>query len=78
MLQEVEAARGNVILFIDELHILLGLEQAEGSIDASNLLKPEVCGYGSYSWGSLGLMFLSLQKACSVWELPQSMNSRAL
>ncbi|KAL8781285.1 MAG: hypothetical protein Q9194_000480 [Teloschistes cf. exilis] len=41
VLQEVEAARGNVILFIDELHILLGLGQAEGSIDASNLLKPE-------------------------------------
>ncbi|KAL9589018.1 MAG: hypothetical protein Q9203_002185 [Teloschistes exilis] len=42
VLQEVEAARGNVILFIDELHILLGLGQAEGSIDASNLLKPEL------------------------------------
>ncbi|KAL9585793.1 MAG: hypothetical protein Q9212_001306 [Teloschistes hypoglaucus] len=42
VLEEVEAARGNVILFIDELHILLGLGQAEGSIDASNLLKPEL------------------------------------
>jgi ATP-dependent Clp protease ATP-binding subunit ClpB len=40
VLKETEEAKGGVILFVDELHILLGLGAGEGSINASNLLKP--------------------------------------
>ncbi len=40
VLQEITAAEGGVILFIDEQHTLVGAGKAEGSMDASNLLKP--------------------------------------
>ena len=40
VLREVQEAEGRVILFIDELHTLVGAGAAEGSIDASNMLKP--------------------------------------
>ncbi len=40
VLKEVEKAEGEVILFIDELHTLVGAGAAEGSMDASNMLKP--------------------------------------
>ncbi len=40
VLKEIEAAEGRVILFIDELHTLVGAGAAEGSMDAANLLKP--------------------------------------
>jgi len=40
LLKEVEDAAGQVILFIDELHTLIGAGKADGAMDASNLLKP--------------------------------------
>lgn len=40
VMKEVEQAQGQVILFIDELHTIVGAGQAEGSMDASNMLKP--------------------------------------
>ena len=42
VLKEVEDAQGGIILFIDELHVLLNLGKAEGSMDASNILKPQL------------------------------------
>ncbi len=40
VLKEIASANGNVILFIDELHTLVGAGAAEGAADAANLLKP--------------------------------------
>src|SRR5579872_3843387 len=40
VLKEVEGAHGGVILFIDELHTLVGAGGAEGAVDAANMLKP--------------------------------------
>ena len=40
VLQEISAAAGEIILFIDELHTLVGAGKAEGAMDASNMLKP--------------------------------------
>ena len=40
LMKEVEKSAGKVILFIDEIHTIIGAGAAEGSIDASNMLKP--------------------------------------
>jgi ATP-dependent Clp protease ATP-binding subunit ClpB len=40
VLKEIAAAEGRVILFIDEMHTLVGAGKAEGAMDASNMLKP--------------------------------------
>ncbi len=42
VLKEIESAQGQVILFIDEMHTLVGAGRADGAMDASNLLKPEL------------------------------------
>jgi ATP-dependent Clp protease ATP-binding subunit ClpB len=40
VLKEIEAAQGGIVLFIDELHTLIGAGAAEGAMDAANMLKP--------------------------------------
>lgn len=42
VLQDIEKSEGQIILFIDELHTLIGAGASEGSMDAANLLKPEL------------------------------------
>jgi ATP-dependent Clp protease ATP-binding subunit ClpB len=42
VLKEIESAEGEIILFIDEMHTLIGAGRADGAMDASNLLKPEL------------------------------------
>lgn len=40
LIREVEESRGHILLFVDELHMLVGAGSAEGSVDAANMLKP--------------------------------------
>ena len=40
MLQEVKKSEGKIILFIDELHTIVGAGKTDGAMDAGNLLKP--------------------------------------
>ena len=42
VLKEIEQAEGQIILFIDEMHTMVGAGAAEGSVDASNMLKPKL------------------------------------
>ena len=42
VLKEIESANGEIILFIDEMHTLVGAGKADGAMDASNLIKPEL------------------------------------
>ncbi len=42
VLKEIESANGEIVLFIDEMHTLVGAGKADGAMDASNLLKPEL------------------------------------
>jgi ATP-dependent Clp protease ATP-binding subunit ClpB len=42
VMKEIESAQGEIILFIDEMHTLVGAGRADGAMDASNLLKPEL------------------------------------
>ena len=69
VLKEVEEASGGIVLFIDEMHTLLGLGKAEGSIDASNLLKPalsrgevQCCGATTLNEYRLILYLLALAR----------------
>ncbi len=55
VLKEIEVAQGEVILFIDEMHTLVGAGKADGAMDASNLLKPELARGGLHCIGATTL-----------------------
>jgi ATP-dependent Clp protease ATP-binding subunit ClpB len=42
VLKEIDSAQGEVVLFIDEMHVLIGAGGGDGAMDASNLIKPEL------------------------------------
>jgi ATP-dependent Clp protease ATP-binding subunit ClpB len=56
VLKEIEDSNGEVILFIDELHTLVGAGASEGSLDASNMLKPALARGGLRAIGATTLM----------------------
>ena len=43
IIKEIEKSEGKIIIFIDEIHTIVGAGSAEGSLDASNMLKPALC-----------------------------------
>jgi ATP-dependent Clp protease ATP-binding subunit ClpB len=55
VIHEVEKSEGQIILFIDELHTLVGAGSAEGSMDASNILKPSLARGGIHCIGATTL-----------------------
>jgi ATP-dependent Clp protease ATP-binding subunit ClpB len=60
VLKEVADSDGNIILFIDEIHLVLGAGKGEGAMDAANLLKPMLArGELRYSYSILIILFFS-------------------
>lgn len=55
VLKEIDAAHGKIILFIDELHLVVGAGGAEGSVDAANLLKPALARGALHAIGATTL-----------------------
>ena len=55
VLKEIEESNGEIILFIDELHTLVGAGASEGAMDASNMLKPALARGGLRAIGATTL-----------------------
>ncbi|MFH0769927.1 MAG: ATP-dependent chaperone ClpB [Candidatus Peregrinibacteria bacterium] len=55
VIKEIEASEGNIILFIDELHTIVGAGAAEGAMDAGNILKPALARGALHTIGATTL-----------------------
>ena len=55
VIKEIEAAAGKIVLFIDELHTIVGAGGAEGAVDASNMLKPALARGSLHAIGATTL-----------------------
>ena len=65
VLNEVTSAEGGIILFIDEMHTLVGAGKADGAMDASNLLKPALARGELHCVGATTLEnIVSMSKGC--------------
>ena len=64
-MEEIHQA-GNVVLFIDELHTLVGAGGAEGAIDASNILKPALEGELQCIGATTLMNIVKHRKRCSI------------
>ena len=56
VIKAIEASEGEIILFIDELHLIVGAGQSDGAMDAANLLKPALARGQLHCIGAIHLM----------------------
>lgn len=69
VLKDVEASDGNIILFIDEMHTIVGAGASEGSMDASNLLKPALARGELHCLGATTLNeYKNMLKKMPLWR----------
>lgn len=73
VLKDVEASDGNIILFIDEMHTIVGAGASEGSMDASNLLKPALARGELHCLGATTLSeYKNMLKRTPLWLVVSS------
>ena len=76
IVNEVTQADGDIILFIDEIHTLVGAGKGEGAMDAANILKPALGAIfrviSSRACGTLSRSSLSLEAASSIRSIALS------
>ncbi len=77
VLKEITDSEGEVILFLDEMHTVVGAGAAEGAMDASNMLKPMLArGELTFDWGDHARMNITnISKKIPRWSAASSQSS---